>query len=102
MRLAAEPFGDVPTDRVHGIFRLHLRLQVTSEYRPAGQLQRFNTQFVGQLPNGQFREMTRATHGRTECRRDAVRVTETFKGHEERTRQNLRTPGRSKLANSAP
>src|SRR5689334_4346458 len=46
--------------------------------------------------------MTRATHGAKECTPDARCDTASFEGNGQRTRPNLRTSGRSKLANSAP
>ena len=78
MSLAAETFGDVSADRVDGIFGLRLRLQIASECRPAGQLQRFNAEFVGQLPHCQLGEMTRAAHDAMDCMPDAVHVVESF------------------------
>jgi hypothetical protein len=63
MSLAAEAFSGVPANRVHGVFSLRLRFEILSERRPLSQLERFNPQFIGQLPDRQFRVMPRASHG---------------------------------------
>ena len=63
VRICAETLCDVATHRIDGIVGLFSEPAMLLELPSSRQFQNLATQFVRQLPDDQFREMTGRTHG---------------------------------------